>query len=322
MSDIPIEIQGFIDARLKEKDNAERYRNQRLSYLERAKSAYTKSKLLENTFKSDFDTLKSTNDIVKNLDNAVYRAALLGDKTIKNTQIAVDSLEKVIEEMSQVSQKAEDLIAEVKAYKDKAKMALGDKAPLIAYIDTVATTTDPTLELGLSALDKALSALKSTEMLYDAIQGNCGVESRLVSIMTIIDNWQLPLDKLEQKPNEEPEPDPCPSCTDEENGNRNRLTTTYKCEIPAPENAPADDVCNCEYTNFIKSVKEDTLCGEDTKAIVDYCGKVVNDYDQAQKQAKAALNWLNCATEAKNNADARYNACKGAYEAAIAARKC
>jgi hypothetical protein len=317
MADIPIEIQGFIDARLKDKDNAERYRNQRLSYLERAKSAYTKAKLLENTFKSDFDALKSTNEVVKNLDKAVYRAALLGKKTIENTEIAVDSLEKVIIEMSQVSQKAEDLIAEVKDYKDKAKAILGEKAALMAPIDAIAITTEPTLDLGLSALDKALSALKNTEMLFDAMQGTCGVESRLVNIMTLLEQWSLPLQKLEENTEDEP----CQDCEDEEQKNRKALKI-YVCAIPAPENAPADDICDCQYDAFIATLKTDDSCLVDTSAITKYCNDVDNNYNSAKKQAKAASVWLNCATEAKNNADAKYNACKGAYEASVAARKC
>jgi hypothetical protein len=316
--DIPKTLQEYIDALAQDKDKSERLYNQRKAYLNRAQAANGKSKLIENTLKDYKERIETTDDIVKNLSDAAFRAAALGHKITENTDISVNSLKNLSYEVSDVSKKTEVLLKQVEIYRDEAKKRCGEKSPIIGCAETVLNTISPAIDTSLDALEKTLAVLKTAELLSESLSGNCGVVSRLVGVMVMVEACEFPL----KTASSDTEPD-CPECMEKEAIQRTELKNKYKCEIPPASAATPDEYCDCEYKAYLKYVGLDKPCDQYTNAnAMKYYKSILLGYENAVKRSVAAQNWLNCTSEAKNTAESQYNAFKAAYDAANEAKKC
>lgn len=281
------------------KNTAERAYKLRKSLWERATAAYDKARMVENALKEDCDRIAKSDQAATAIDNMLLQIAKTGDTVTGNTDKARQAAELLVYEIRDIVCQAEAMSEKLKEFKIKIESVIGKDKPALQCVDEVMKTLPDVSTHGFAGLDKALSVIKNVNHIEAAIGGECGVNARLLVMTHKIKDCGFKEDIGAEE---------------------DALAKKYPCTIPAAADL-TDSLCGSLYNQY--AAKPTPSCGQDFEAsFAAYRNKTKTNYNDAVDKSTSALAWLNCTTETKNAAEATFNACKAAYEAALAAKKC
>jgi uncharacterized protein YoxC len=292
-------IKEYIDDLKNGSDTAERTFKLRKAFWNRASAAYGKAQMIESSLKDYSDRIATADAAATAIDSALLRAADAGDKVTDNTDKARQAVELLTSEIQDIACQAEVLTQCLKKFRTDMESKMGKDKPGLACVDEVLKTIPDVTTHAYAGLDKVLAVAKNVHCVQTSIAANCGVNARLLGLAHLIKTCGF----KETVGSEE-----------------TRLSAKYTCTIPGA--AKEDDAaCQTVYGDY--AAKNNPKC--DKVFEVSFAGYRQNtntNYDLAKAKTTAALAWLNCTAEQKNKAEAEFNACKAAYEAAVAANKC
>jgi hypothetical protein len=295
----------YIEDLEKGKATAERIYKQRKALWDRAVAAYGRSQMFESTWKDFNDRNDAIDKSARSINDALLRAAKYGDHVVEKTDKAKKAVELLAYDVRDIACQAEYLTNLMEDFGTSIKNLLGKDAKAEKCIEDFVKTIPDVSKCSLEALDKTLDLIKVASWVNESIGGNCGVNARILNIMSAIKSCGL-LDNLD--------PD------SEAVKQTIVLRGKYTCIITEAGNI-ADTTCGSFYAKYASSEGPSCL-GKDETNFCDYSNKTKINWKKAEAKVTAARNWLNCTAEAKNTAEANYNACKAAYELAKDAQKC
>ncbi|MFM9946778.1 MAG: hypothetical protein ACKV1O_02460 [Saprospiraceae bacterium] len=297
-----ITIKGYIESLRVGKDAAERRYKQRKALWERALAAYQRAQLVEMTWKAYCDRIQQTDRAASNINDVLFGALKQGDAVVTNTQNAQQAVEYLSSEVRDIACQAEVLKKLLEEFRSKVEGKLGKDAASLGCIDEVLKTIPDVTTHSFAALESIFAVHKTISWVRESLAGNCGVNARIEGLIKRLRHCGLK-----------------EGMTTEEEAT---LFAKYDCSIP-DANQISDTECDAQYKNY-NNPDENLTCihSELDVSFPRYRNVTKNNCANAVKKALAAREWLNCTSEAKNKAEAEFNACKAAYEAAVAAQKC
>jgi len=297
-----VTIKGYIESLRVGKDASERRYKQRKALWERALAAYQKSQLVETTWEAYCDRIQNTDKAAKDISDALFRALKLGDTVVTNTQNAQQAVEYLSNEVRDIACQAEVLKKLLEEFRSKVVGKLGKDASAPGCIDEVLKTIPDVNTHSFAALESIFSVHKTISWVRESMAGNCGVNARIEGLMKRLKHCGL----KEAMTTEEEE----------------ALFAKYDCSTPDASQI-SDTACDVQYKNY-NNPTDNLTCihSELDVSFPRYRNVTLNNCKNAVLKTLAAREWLNCTAEAKNKAEAEFNACKAAYEAAVAAQKC
>lgn len=292
-------ITKYINELKSGKDTAERIFLVRKSLWERAKAAHDKAQMVESALKAACDRIETTDDSAEAINNTLIRAAKVGHNVVQNTDKARQASELLHYEMLDILCQAEIFGKKLEKFKSEVLARLGADKPVAACMDPVFKTLPDISKHAEEGVNKTLAGVRVIHDIHAAIADNCGINARLLGLA-----GQLKTCGMKNSQSQE-ELD---------------LGKEYLCTIPDAAST-VDEKCGNLFNAYDSAKLPD--CNRDFKASFNkYRRDAKNDYGRAKDKSEAALAWLNCTAEQKNIAEANFNACKAAYDAAVAAKKC
>ncbi|MBL7780641.1 MAG: hypothetical protein JNM22_05435 [Saprospiraceae bacterium] len=298
-------ILEYVEDLEKGKSTAERLYKQRKAIWDRATSAYGKAQLFESTWKDFYDGSEATSKLAMSIYDAMFRAVKYGDGVASRTADANKAVELLAYDVRDIACQAEYLQTLVDEFNTSAKVALGKDSKCEKFVADFMKTLPDVSKFAIDALDKTLELVKTTDSVHEAISGNCGINARILDVMSTIKAVGL-LHQLD--PNSE---------TAKQTANLRKKYTSQITEVDDLK----DDTCDTAYKAF-KGQKGATCANKENDKFDQYVNWSKNNLGKAENKLTLAREWLNCTTEAKNKAEAAFNACKAAYELALEAKKC
>ncbi|WP_421795250.1 hypothetical protein [Haliscomenobacter sp.] len=281
------------------RDTAERVYQVRKSLWERAIAAYSKAQMVEGALKAACDRIETTVDTAEAINNTLIRAAKAGHNVFQNTNKARQASELLNYEMMDILCQAEVFAKKMDKFRIDVLAKLGADKPVATCIDDLIKTLADISKHAQEGLNKTLSGVSVIHDIQAAIADNCGINARLLSLTAQLKTCGM---------------------KDNQSQEELDLGKEYVCTVP-DIGSMEDKDCGNQYKAYTLAVLP--VCNHDFKSSFNkYRNETKNNFDKAKKKSEAALAWLNCTAEQKNLAEANFNACKAAYDAAVAAKKC
>lgn len=298
-------ILEYVEDLEKGKSTAERLYKQRKAIWDRAAAAYGKAQLFETTWKDFCGRSEATSKLALAIHDAMFRCVKYGDQVSDRTEDANNAVELLAYDVRDIACQAEYLQKLVEDFSASAKTVLGKDSKCEKFVADFMKTLPDVSKFSIEALDKTLDLVKTTDSVHEAIGGNCGVNARILDIMGAIKAAGL-LHQL----------DPTGD-TAKQTAN---LRKKYTSQIAAIDDLK-DDTCDTAYQAY-KGQKGATCVNKENDKFDQYVNWSKKNLINAESKLTLAREWLNCTAEAKNKAEATFNACKAAYELALEAKKC
>lgn len=293
-------INEYIEDLKNGKDTAERAYKVRKSIMDRASAAYSKAQTVEAALKAYWDRVVATRQMVATIGTSVVNAMTTGVTVVGNTDKARQAVEFLTYEIQDIACQAEAITNQIKDFQKAVEAKIGKDKPALACIDEVLKTLPDVSTHAFAGLDKSLALIKTINYVQTSLEGKCGVNSRLLELTEKMVDCGF---------------------KDEIGTIDAAWVEKYKCEIPI-EVTSEDPKCGDKYATYNAKVSPSYDGCDLQKNFCNYINKTETNYKDAMDKSIAALDWFNCATAQKNAAEATFNACKAAYEAALQAKKC
>lgn len=298
-------ILEYVEDLEKGKSTAERLYKQRKAIWDRAVAAYGKAQLFETTWKDFCNRSEVTSKMAMTIHDALFQCVKYGDQVAKRTEDANTAVELLAYDIRDIACQAEYLQKLVEDFSTSAKTLLGKDSKCEKAVADFMKTLPDVSKFSREALDKTLALVKTTDGVHEAIGGNCGVNARILDVMADVKKAGL-LHQLD------PSSEVFKQAT--------ALRKKYTSDIAAADDIK-DDACDSAYQLY-KAQKGATCVNKENDKFDKYFNWSKNNLISAETKLTFARDWLNCSAEAKNKAEATFNACKAAYELALEAKKC